>query len=145
MFINEKKTKTDWQLFIKEIKSWIIRKLQCRCTLMPRHWRSDFIFIFIYFFLFNLIFLFFYFIYFILFYLFYLFIFILFIFLFIFIYFLFLFYFYLCTNFIVHKNLQPISLKEWASQLAPQSRIHLPMQETQEIRVWSLSWDNPLE
>ena len=81
------KKKTDWQLFIKEIKSWIIRKLQCRCTLVPRHWRSE----------------------------------------------------------VVHKNLQPVSLQEWASQVALPQRIHLPMQETQEIRVWSLSWDNPLQ
>ena len=35
--------------------------------------------------------------------------------------------------------------KQWASLVAQQQRIHLPVQETQEMLVWSLGLEEPLE
>ena len=36
-------------------------------------------------------------------------------------------------------------MRNWASQVAQQQRICLPMQETQETWVRSLGWEDPLE
>ena len=33
----------------------------------------------------------------------------------------------------------------WASRVAQRLRIHLPMQETQEMQVQSLGWEDPLK
>ena len=35
--------------------------------------------------------------------------------------------------------------KQWASLVAQRQRIHLPVQETQEMLVWSLGLEEPLE
>ena len=38
-----------------------------------------------------------------------------------------------------------IILNIWVLPMVQWQRILLPMQETQETRVWSLRWENPLE
>ena len=48
-------------------------------------------------------------------------------------------------NRLTYCNILPALLDKWASQVAQWERIRLPIQQTQEMQVRPLGWEDPLE